>query len=69
MSISYDVTLPNGKSTRNPNIDSFFDEVCEKLRCSLDVYNKNLSTESHSESRKILNLIETGILLLELNIF
>lgn len=41
MSISYDIVLPNGKPTRNPQIDPFIDAVCERLHCAIEVYENN----------------------------
>ncbi|CAF4573069.1 unnamed protein product [Rotaria sp. Silwood2] len=69
MSISFNVILPNGKSTRHPNIDQFIDTLCERLHQAIEVYERaplvNYSDhvgEINHEARKALNLIDTGVL-------
>ncbi|CAF1193810.1 unnamed protein product [Rotaria sp. Silwood1] len=67
MSLSFDTILPNGKSTRHPNIDQFIDSICKRLHQAIEVYEKtplvNISgqvVEIDFEAHKALNLIETG---------
>ncbi|UJR24623.1 hypothetical protein I4U23_005997 [Adineta vaga] len=68
LSISYDVTLFNGKSTRHPSVNQLIDELCERLHQAIEIYEKtplmNISdknVEINPEVRKALDLIETVI--------
>lgn len=68
ISLMYDVTLFNGKSTRHPTVNQFFDDIDERLRTAIEICDKtpllaNISgdvVEMDSEARKALNFIETG---------
>jgi hypothetical protein len=40
LSLCYDVTLFNGKSTRQPSVNQFFDDICERLRQAIEIYEK-----------------------------
>jgi hypothetical protein len=35
------MTLFNGKSTRQPDINHFIDDICERLREAMEVYDKS----------------------------
>ncbi|CAF3716099.1 unnamed protein product [Rotaria sp. Silwood1] len=68
ISISFDIILPNGKSTRHPKINQFIDTICEQLHQAIEVYekkpivnNSDQITGIDLETRKALNLIETVI--------
>ncbi|CAF2692623.1 unnamed protein product [Rotaria sp. Silwood2] len=67
ISISFDVTLFNGKSTRQPNTSQFIDTICKRLRQAIEIYERtsliNISDEVVGidvEARKALNFIEAG---------
>lgn len=40
LSLTFDVTLPGGQSTRHPDADKFIDMMREKLRLAIDIYEK-----------------------------
>jgi hypothetical protein len=40
MSISFDIDLFNGKSTRQPNTNQFIDTICEQLQQAIEIYEK-----------------------------
>ncbi|CAF3739250.1 unnamed protein product [Rotaria sp. Silwood1] len=40
ISISFDITLFNGKSTRHPNTSQFIDTICKRLRQAIEVYER-----------------------------
>ncbi len=40
MSISFDIKLFNGQSTRHPNADEFIDDICQRLDQAIEVYEK-----------------------------
>ena len=40
MSLSFDITLFNGKSTRQPNVNQFIDGICERLHQAIEIYEK-----------------------------
>ena len=40
LSFYYDVTLLNGKSTRQPSVNQFFDDIRERLHQAIEVYQK-----------------------------
>ncbi|CAF4137092.1 unnamed protein product, partial [Rotaria sordida] len=70
MSLSFDIILPNGRSTRHPNIDQFINTICERLHQAIVAYEKtpfvpvnvsNQVVEIDFETRKALNLMETVI--------
>ncbi|CAF3971108.1 unnamed protein product [Rotaria sp. Silwood2] len=69
VSLSFDVKLPNGQSTRNPDANHCIDTICERLHQAIETYRKkplaNISGEKieiNQEARKALNCIETVIL-------
>ena len=59
LSISYDVTLFDGKSTRHPSINQLMNDLCERLQQVLESDEKTSSL--HCVSHQTLNIIETGI--------
>ncbi|CAF4314779.1 unnamed protein product [Rotaria socialis] len=66
-SLTFDVTLVNGQSTRHPNANKFLDAIRERLGHAIEIYEKtplaNVSgqtVEIDPEARKALNFIETG---------
>ncbi|CAF3616295.1 unnamed protein product [Rotaria sordida] len=69
ISISFDITLFNGKSTRQPNTSQFIDTICKQLQQAIEIHERtsliNISDEVVGidlEARKALNFIEAGIL-------
>ncbi len=40
ISISFDVKLANGKSTRHPDANRFIDAICERLHQAIEIYEK-----------------------------
>ncbi|CAM4792055.1 unnamed protein product [Rotaria magnacalcarata] len=67
-SLTFDVTLFNGQSTRHPNANKFLDTIRERLGHAIEIYEKtplaNVSgqtVEIDPEARKALNFIETVI--------
>jgi hypothetical protein len=40
VSLSFDVELFNGKSTRQPNTNEFIDGICEQLQQAIETYEK-----------------------------
>ena len=40
MSLSFDISLFDGKSTRQPNVNQFIDTICKQLHQAIDVYEK-----------------------------
>ncbi|CAF0997933.1 unnamed protein product [Rotaria sordida] len=67
-SLSHDITLPNGQSTRHPSVNLFFDGIHERLQRAIDICEKaplaNISGEIvgiDSKVRQALNFIETVI--------
>ncbi|CAF3427722.1 unnamed protein product [Rotaria socialis] len=67
-SLTFDVTLVNGQSTRHPNANKFLDAIRERLGHAIEIYEKtplaNVSgqtVEIDPEARKALNFIETVI--------
>ncbi|CAF3727711.1 unnamed protein product [Rotaria sp. Silwood1] len=68
VSLSFDVKLLNGQSTRNPDANRFIDTIRERLHQAIETYQKeplaNISGEKieiNQEARKALNFIETVI--------
>ncbi|CAF3918247.1 unnamed protein product, partial [Rotaria sp. Silwood1] len=68
LSLTFDVTLPNGQSTRHPDVNQFIDMIRVRLQQAIEVYEKtplaNVSgqvVEIDPEARKALNFIETVI--------
>ncbi|CAF4657490.1 unnamed protein product [Rotaria sp. Silwood1] len=68
VSLSFDVKLPNGQSTRHPDANRFIDNIRERLHQAIEIYEKrplaNISGEKieiDQEARKALNFIETVI--------
>ncbi len=39
-SLSFDMKLPNGQSTRHPNVDRFIDSIGERLQQAIRTYEK-----------------------------
>ncbi|CAF2919335.1 unnamed protein product [Rotaria sp. Silwood2] len=39
-SLSFDIKLPNGQSTRHPNVDQFIDSIRERLDQAIRIYEK-----------------------------
>ncbi|CAF3512541.1 unnamed protein product, partial [Rotaria sordida] len=65
-SLSFDIKLPNGQSTRHPNVDQFIDNIRERLSQAIKIYEKkplaNISgqrVEIDSESRRALCEIDS----------
>ncbi|CAF1508051.1 unnamed protein product [Didymodactylos carnosus] len=70
-SITFDITLPNGQSTRHPDVNKFIDSLRERLEQAIEIYERtplaNVTgqvVEIDFEARKALNFIETAIQLL-----
>ncbi|CAF1560656.1 unnamed protein product [Rotaria magnacalcarata] len=68
VSLSFDVKLPNGHSSRHPDANRFIDTIRERLHQAIETYEKtplaNISGEKveiDQEARKSLNFIETVI--------
>ncbi|CAF1048161.1 unnamed protein product [Adineta steineri] len=64
ISLSFDITLFNGKSTRQPNVDQFIDFICQRLQKTIETYEKtplNPVIEIDSETRQALNFIESVV--------
>ncbi|CAF3858415.1 unnamed protein product [Rotaria sp. Silwood1] len=68
ISLSHDITLPNGQSTRHPSVNLFFDGIHERLQRAIDICEKtplaNISgeiVEIDPKARQALNFIETVI--------
>ncbi|CAF4197699.1 unnamed protein product [Rotaria sp. Silwood2] len=68
VSLSFDIKLPNGQSTRHPDANRFIDTIRERLHQAIEIYEKkplaNISgqkIEIDQEARKALNFIETVI--------
>ena len=40
LSLSFDVTLPNGQSIRHPKVNDFLDFMRERLRQAIEIYEK-----------------------------
>jgi hypothetical protein len=40
VSLSFDIKLPNGQSTRHPNVDRFIDSIGERLNQAIQIYEK-----------------------------
>jgi hypothetical protein len=40
ISLSFDIELFHGKSTRQPNVNQFIDIICERLHQTIEVYEK-----------------------------
>lgn len=40
VSLSFDTKLPNGLSTRHPNVDQFIDSIRERLNQAIRTYEK-----------------------------
>ena len=40
LSLTFDVALPNGQSTRHPDANQFIDELRERLHQAIEVYEK-----------------------------
>jgi hypothetical protein len=40
LSLSFDVTLPNGQSTRHPDANKFIDTMRERLQQAIEIYEK-----------------------------
>jgi len=40
ISLSFDIKLPNGQSTRHPNVDRFIDSIRERLSQAIKIYEK-----------------------------
>jgi hypothetical protein len=45
VSLSFDVQLFNGKSTRQPNTNEFIDVICEQLEQAIETYEKTSLSE------------------------
>ncbi len=45
MSISFDINLFNGKSTRQLNTNQFIDAICEQLQQAIEIYEKKSLSE------------------------
>ncbi|CAF3248683.1 unnamed protein product [Rotaria sp. Silwood2] len=76
ISLSFDMTLFNGKSTRQLNVDHFIDAIRERLQRAIEIYEKaplmNISDkviEIDIEARKALNFIETGRIIISFCFF
>jgi hypothetical protein len=39
-SLRFDIALPNGISTRHPNVDQFIDNIRERLSQAIKIYEK-----------------------------
>ncbi|CAF4543477.1 unnamed protein product, partial [Rotaria sp. Silwood2] len=68
LSLTFDVTLPNGQATRHPKANPFIDMIRERLQQAIEIYEKtplaNVSgqvVEIDPKARKALNFIETVI--------
>ncbi|CAF1134879.1 unnamed protein product [Rotaria sordida] len=68
ISISFDITLFNGKSTRQPNTSQFIDTICKQLQQAIEIHERtsliNISDEVVGidlEARKALNFIEAVV--------
>ncbi|CAF4903678.1 unnamed protein product, partial [Rotaria sp. Silwood1] len=68
ISLSFDIKLPNGQSTRHLDANRFIDSIRERLHQAIEIYDKkplaNMSGEKieiDQEARKALNFIETVI--------
>jgi hypothetical protein len=40
VSISFDIILFNGKSSRHPNTNQFIDDICQQLHQAIEIYEK-----------------------------
>lgn len=40
VSLSFDVKLPNGQSTRHPDANGFIDNIRERLHQAIEIYEK-----------------------------
>ena len=61
ISLSFDIKLPNGQSSRHPDANRFIDTIRERLHQAIQIYEQTpLDTQIDSEARKALNFIETG---------
>ncbi|CAF0768198.1 unnamed protein product [Adineta steineri] len=68
ISLSFDVELLDGKSTRQPNVNQFINNICERLHLAIEVYEKtplmnvlDEGIEIDLEARKALNFMETVV--------
>ncbi|CAF3884238.1 unnamed protein product [Rotaria sordida] len=71
ISFSFDITLFNGKLTYQPDVNQFIDDICERLREAIEVYDKkplvNISdqiVEMEFETCKALNFMEAVVQML-----
>ena len=74
-SLSHDVTLANGQSTRSPKIDVFLNEIRKRLQEVIHTYEKDSIDRSDeveeigAQSHKALAFIESGNIDIEDNFF
>ncbi|CAF1410376.1 unnamed protein product, partial [Rotaria sordida] len=68
VSLSFNIKLPNGQSTRHPDTNRFIDAIRERLHQAIEIYEKkplaNICGEKieiDQEARKALNFIEAVI--------
>ncbi|CAF3979958.1 unnamed protein product, partial [Rotaria sordida] len=71
ISFSFDITLFNGKLTYQPDVNQFIDDICERLREAIEIYDKkplvNISdqvVEMEFETCKALNFMEAVVQML-----